>query len=385
MSRRPTSLPTPQPSPARKQATAHFRGWWGLPLLLLFTACGSTTDEADPATAAQPLTAVRTQPIRQQPLRVFAAYLGEVQPKHRVIVTARSPGVLSELPFEEGQRVQLGERIARIDAPENALRIQRVRSELKRAETERDFVCQRGAEDRSLTEKGALAPLQAQTTQKNCEVARAAVRAAQAQLKETQLIASRDQEHTPIAGVVGPWLAQPGESVGPGRPLLSISSHTLELRVALNEHDLQRGLGLGSRAELSLPGQAPHLSQIEWVAPQAQGPSRSRAVTLALPDELLPQLYPGLTLDVRFILAEAPMGPTVVADAITQRADQPGVFLVADDRLKWVEVRAGLRAGDWIAVSAPSLPPEGAVVVGALYTLQDGQPVLAIPEERPTK
>lgn len=327
------------------------------------------------AVAHQPV-AVRTTQVRLGVLQVRAHYLGQVRATRRATVLARSAGTLADLPLAEGEAVRHRQVVARLSTPDASARLARARAELSRAETERDYLCDRHTSDRALGDAGALPPNVVALAAKNCAVAQNAVTAAGAQVREVELASARSAEVAPFDGRIVRWLAEPGEEVMPGRPLLMVEDAAREVVVALTESDLARGLGVGSRAQLRLLDGQTHDAQIADLSADASGPGRTREATISLPAELA-SAWPGMSVDLEFIVAEIPDATAVPRDALHKDAAGHAIFLVLDDHLKRQPVTPGLASRGWVAVT-PAPQPGTHVVVGAPAGLHDGQRVFAV-------
>ncbi len=343
--------------------------------------------------------AVRVAPVRVGPMRQVVRYVGTVRPHREVNILAQLPGRLTDLPVAEGASCAKGDVLVRIDSPELAARRARVRAELQRARTERGWACGRLATDERLHEAGALPKAQLDQTRRACDGAKAAVRAAQAQLREVGAQLDKVEERAPFAGHVLRWVADPGQNIMPGRPILVLAGDAPELLVRVGEADLRAGVRVGTRTLLTLtPGAPPVSTEVSWVAPAASGPTHAFDVVVALegaPLETAPEaLRLGMSVDVSFVLAETPHAVAVPERAIRRpRADEagvpPAIFLVRGGhagstratggtkdsgvapRAHRQPVTLGLRADGWVAIT-PGPPADARVVLTGVETLTEG-------------
>ncbi|TNF34970.1 MAG: efflux RND transporter periplasmic adaptor subunit, partial [Deltaproteobacteria bacterium] len=251
------------------------------------------------------------------------------------------------------------------------------RAEVSRARIERDYLCERARTDGALEQAGAVPGAAGDLGRKQCATARAAVRASEAQLHELGVVEARAAEEAPIDGLVLEWLAEPGENVMPGRPLVRIGGSAMELTVALTEADLARGVGVGTAATVSARGGSPIATEIVSLAPLARGPGRTVEATLRLPEPLAQGAYAGMSLDVAVTLERVDDTVSVPSDALLLDGDGAAIFVARDGRLARVRVTPGLVAGGWVAVDPPPAA-DSRVVVGALRGLEDEQPVYAV-------
>lgn len=336
----------------------------------------SGASPVEPGAAPRPV-AVRTVAVRTGDLRSEAVYVGTARPRVRATVVARVAGTLSELVADEGDAVTAGQHLARVLTPDAAARVERAKAESRRARSERDYLCDRFTKDQALREAGAIPGAAADLGGKQCDTARAGVRAAEAQVNELVALASKSDEEAPLTGRVLERLAEPGEHVLPGRPLLVLGGDELEVVLPLTEGDRARGVGVGTPAWVRVRGGATVQTTVVALGPQARGPGRTVEATVALPAALRDSSYPGQSLDVGLVLAEVRGATSVPSDALGASQDGPVVFLVEGDRLVRRPVRVVLSSQGWAAI-APALAPEARVVVGSLRGLAHDLPVYPV-------
>ena len=339
----------------------------------------ATPDEGSAAVSAPQPRAVRTVAVRVGPLREVVRYVGTVRSHREVTVLAQLPGTLIAQPAREGETVEEGAVLARIASPETEARVARVQAELQRARTDSAWRCDRYQTDRRLRRSGAIPQAQLDQSRGACHGGRAAVRAAQAQLREMEALLAKAVERAPFAGRVLLWHGEPGENVLPGRPLLRLGDREREVLVRVAESDVRRGIRPGTAALLDLSPAAATPSSVTWVAPQTTGPARALDVVVALPPEVPDDLRHGMSVDVSFVLAEALDAVAVPERALQRGPDGDAILLVVGDRLERHPVVPGVRAEGWVAVEPPP-PGESRVVVGGLETLVDGARVFTVSE-----
>ncbi len=192
---------------------------WALSALL-FAAC---TDAGAQDSAAEPAPA---------PLELETVTPTEVRPVHRAhgvlragdaaMVAFLEGGRLAERPVEVGQRVAAGDVVARLDDPgtRNAVRGARAsvaELEERLAQLERD-------RDRSATlaREGVATSEELERVQSGLSRTRSALEGARAQLGETRRRRAETVVRAPFSGVVTDVLAEPGELLGPGQPVIRL-------------------------------------------------------------------------------------------------------------------------------------------------------------------
>jgi len=315
-------------------------------------------------------------------MRERVNYLATVHSRVEVKIQAQTAGKVVRLPVAEGGRALAGEVIAELHSPELGDRQEKVNAELEKARTERDFVCEIYASDLKLVRAEALPRRQAETSGKNCAVAEAGLAAAAAGRKELDSLAAKTVETAPFTGMALQWLAEPGQNVMPGQPLLIFGNEELEARVQVSEMDIRRGIMAGLPVLVLLPERGESRLSVTSVAPQARGPGRSVEVRIDLPSELAEGLFHGMSLEVWFVLREEAAAVAVPRRALQSSGPDHFIFLVEDDQARRIKVEPGISEGGWVAVHPA--PPDGAwVAVSGLETLSDGMDLFVVQEGVP--
>lgn len=360
---------------AWKQASTHIL-LASLLLLLTFSSCRPSP----PSPTDPPPFAVRTSPVRTGPIRQRVEYVGTVHSTREIRVLSRVSGTLLDLPIKEGHDVRKGNVIARMSAPEAHARVQQVAAEASRAHTERVYLCNRFDTDQQLADAGALHPAQLDLSRKGCEASQAAERAAKAAHAEVHSVAAKSTESAPFDGRVLQWLAEPGEHLLPGKPLLLLGNQPLEVRIPVAELDVERGLRPGTPVELHKSGEKVVQAAIASVAPMATGPGRTIEVRVPIPEGERDRFSHGQSMNVSFVVSESEAATSVPVDAIRREGENNVIFLIENDVAKRKTVTLGPRDGAWIAV-LPAPGESARVAVTGLDQLRDGMKVYSVMAE----
>lgn len=314
---------------------------------------------------------MRVAQVRHQDVVQGRRYLAEVVTSSTVQILARVQGTVSTLPVAEGDAAAAGDVLARLDAPDVMARLGRTRAERERVEQERDFVCGRLETDRRLTEAGDMAPDRLEASEKNCAGARLAASAAKAAEDEVGAVTARSAERAPFSGVVLEQLAEPGQAVMPGMPLLVYGSDERELLLRVPSSDLSAGLSEGTPV-LFDGGRGTVSSVGGW----AKGPGQLVELRVAFDQSDISPVV-GSTTTATLVLDERAGACAVPLDALGDDALGSYLLTVQGEGLHRVEVARGPQADGWIAVE-PHLPPGTHVVVGQLDKLDIDRSVLAV-------
>jgi RND family efflux transporter MFP subunit len=349
-------------------------------LVLTFVGCngGSADSVGTPGNSTNytdntPI-AVRVMTPEYRTIENRLSYVGTVHARYEVPIASRTQGTLTERTRAEGEFFTRGTVLARLEAPE-------LEAAVERLSAEADYWTQRHETDTSLAEQGALAPEQADSSERAARGARAALAEARAQLAKTVVEA-------PFDGQVLDWLAEPGQPLMPGQPIVVVGDPTREVRVDVVEEDLFRGISEGTSALLNLgthvrpPGAGDEsalvTSRVTAIAPGSSGPARTFRVTIPVPETENPRK--GSSVRVHFVLDRSESSPAVPSRAITIRDGTPYLFVISDNTARMERVTTGVSAGGWTAVDF-SWNGEDPVAVTNLSSLYDGAPVLAVREE----
>jgi RND family efflux transporter MFP subunit len=321
-------------------------------------ACGGHEKPKAAEPPAGPARDVKTAEVVRAGGAGEVAVPGAVQARKRAALSARMPASVTELPYQEGQWVQAGAVVVRLD--DAALRAAVAAAEAGLSAVDSDL-----ARTKALLEKGAATP-------RELEQATAAASGARAQLAGAKDNLSHAALRAPFAGRVASRRVNLGDVVSPGMPLIEIEGQGgLELRATV-ESGIAATLRPGSKVKAIVDGQpGPLTATVTAIAPSGDPTTHRFELKADLPEAsglraglFARLLVPGVAADPRI---------TVPAAALFERGGLTGLFVVSDGkaRLRWVA--AGARDGDTVEVRAGVEPGERVVLDPA--GLADGTPV----------
>ncbi len=407
--------------------------WLGVAVLVIVAAVG-VARRRGPARIAVDTGTV----ARQVHFRSTVTASGEIVATRYADIGSDVMGKIVALPVVEGDRVRKGQLLARIDpvqaqseatgaeAQVNALEADaRAAAEAVRAATADIEVAEARGRDaeqqlrrkRDLQAQGVIPAADYDTAKAAADAAGAQIasaratlgrasqaldaaarRVAQARAQKTRAddVFRKTSVTAPMDGIVTRLRVREGEMVvvgiqnQPGTTLMTVSDlGAVNAEVKVAEADVLR-VTVGQPAAVTLealPGKRFAGRVIEVGAsalPVAGANAAARefrvVVRLDRPD---PGLRPGLTCDAEIVTSEKADALTVPLQAVVLRpadrgAEQPGVFVVRNDRVAFAPVTPGVIGGVDIEISGVD---EGTpVVVGpfqALRELKDGAPVRA--------
>ena len=300
---------------------------------------------------------------------------GSLRAVNSAFVKARVPGELQGLALREGDTVQAGQVVARIEARESQARLQQAREQADAAKSQIDIAERQFSNNKALVDQGFISRSALDTSANNLAAAQATHKAALAAVDLAQKGMEDTVLRAPISGMVAQRLAQPGERVPiDGRVIEIVDLSRLELEATLTAADSVE-VRVGQEALLQVEGSPrPVAARVVRINPSAQAGSRSVLAYLSLADPagLRQGLFAQGTLAVGRASALA-----VPLSAVRTDKPAPYVQVVEDNKVAHKPVQTGARGeaekDSWVAVQG--LQPGAAVIRGHVGPLREGTAV----------
>ena len=304
---------------------------------------------------------------------------GALKAVSSAIVKARVAGELQGLTVREGDAVQAGQVIARIDSTEFQARVRQARQQARAARAQVDIAQRSFDNNRSLVEQGFISKTALESSAATLATAQANYQAAQAGAE----IATKSLEDTvlraPISGQISQRMAQPGERVGiDARIVEIIDLSRLELEASVGATD-SMNVGLGQTAILQIEGTAnPVRAKVVRINPSAV--AGSRAVQVYLGVEPRVGLRQGLFAQGMLGIAQVKT-LAVPVNAVRTDKPQPYVQLVSGQEIHHQTVELGARGevDDKAMVEIKGVPEDSIVLSGTVGILREGSKISLSP------
>ena len=338
------------------------------------------------------------RPVGRGTVREIAAFTGSLQPASRLLVAAKTGGLLERLLVDIGDRVASGVLIAVLDAREASRQVEQARAALTVAEANlEDARIAREAARReherisTLREKKIASEAELEPAEDPLSKAESRHVLVRAQLQQQQTALESAREQVGDTRVTASWqgggqrvvaerFVEPGALLRANDPIVSVLDvDRLIASVYVTEQAFTPGAGRPAghdRSPIPCPAH-PSPGQVVRVAPFLQESSRQAEVRIEVPNPGS-RLKPGMF--VRAELEFARRGEnavTVPPAAVVQREERKGVFLVdAESKrgARFVPVETGVTEVDKVEIVSP--PLTGQVVVLGQHLLSDGSAVL---------
>lgn len=186
-----------------------------LPLALALLAVGTSTALAQSAPAAPPAPSVVVAAVAKKDLTPALKFTGRVEAVDKVDLRARVDGYLEKRGFTEGQMVDKGDLLFRIEQQQYQARVEIAQANLARAQASQQntgFQLRRGQE--LLRNNNIAASVVDERAAADAE-ARATVQQMKAALTEAQINLGYTDIYAPFAGQIGQSVYSIGNYVGP--------------------------------------------------------------------------------------------------------------------------------------------------------------------------
>lgn len=223
-----------------------------LPLVGL-AAAGALVVQVRGATSEAPPAAAIAEP-RLESSSIRAEGRVTTYPGAQVTVSTEREGLLSSLRVDEKSVVRKGEVVAELDAGEQQAALREARAQLREAQAELRLAKIDAERYGNLLAEGAVSRQQAEQARRDAETALARQAAAQARVEKLRAQTDKSVIRSPIDGVVIARMAQPGEVIDAGAPLVTIADIThSRIEAEVDEFDLGR-VSLGSPVTVQAEG-----------------------------------------------------------------------------------------------------------------------------------
>jgi membrane fusion protein (multidrug efflux system) len=267
---------------------------------------------------SMPPTPVETAAVTRGPVIERFDAVGTVEAGDAITVVSEIAAAVVSLPFREGDPVQRGALIARLDDSQLA-------AELARAEAVRDQ--RQSAYDRikAVVDEGAGAPQDLDDGAAALKVAEADLALARARLAKTRITA-------PFGGILGARRVSPGAFLRAGDAITDLARiDELRIKFAAPERYLSK-LHRGAPVTVSTTAYPDHplTGAIDVIEPVLDPRTRNASIVARVqnPEGLF---RPGMSADVTAILAQRDRALTIPSEAVFAEGNQILVYVVRED------------------------------------------------------
>ena len=333
---------------------------WGLAALLLALIAASIVrtlsereakQQALSAQTAQPtptvveLAATDVTQATTQPLSLGLPISGALKAVNSAMVKARVAGELQGLTLREGDRVQAGQIIARVDATEYQARVQQAQEQADAAKTQIDIAQRQFDNNRALVDQGFISKTALDTSASTLTGAQATHKAALSGVAVAKKSLDDTVLRSPISGWVAQRLAQPGERVAiEARVIEVVDLSRLELEITLSAAESLL-VKVGQNAELQVDGTSqPIAARVVRISPSTQAGSRSVLAYLSVDASVASNVGLRQGMFAQGSLGTGQLsGLSVPLSAVRTDKPAPYVQIVENKQVVYREIELGTR------------------------------------------
>ena len=362
---------------------------------LFLTPQPKRTDAPEPATAPQAIP-VEVARIQRGPMELRRSFSGALEAPAQFVVAPKVGGRIKRLIVKLADSVSRGQVVAELDNDEYVQAMAQARAELAvakanlaEAKSALEIANRELQRITRLRERGVASEANLDTTRANqlarqagLEVARAGVTRAEAALETTRIRLDytrirADWSNGSNNRVVAERYVDEGQTVPANTPLLRIVElDPISGVIFVSEKDYGR-LQPGQEVTLTTDAYPTETfgGRIARIAPVFREATRQARVEITVdnPDH---RLKPGMFIRATVVLEQVADAVSVPEQALTNRSDRTGVFLIndADNSVVWREVQTGIREGNRVQILGEEL--SGRVVTLGQQLVDDGSTIM---------
>jgi RND family efflux transporter MFP subunit len=303
-----------------------------------------------------------------------------------VSVVPKTAGRLDSVAVRLGDRVQHGQRIAKIEDEEIQQQVKQAEAALevskatiRQREADLELAKTNAERSRSLFQRQLLPQQTLDDSESKYQSAMAALdlgraQDAQSRARYEELKVTLDNTIivSPVDGFVARRTADPGAYVSPNAPVVDVVDiGRVRLVVNVVEKDLKAvAVGNTTRVEVdAFPGET-FLGRIARIAPVLDPATRTASIEIEIPNPAF-RLKPGMYARVGITTGTRPNALVVPANAVIDSNGTRGVFVATNDIAAWRPVKVGIENDQRIEILDGVRDGDRVVTVGA-SSLRDG-------------
>jgi membrane fusion protein (multidrug efflux system) len=311
---------------------------------------------------------------------------GALRAVNQAVVKAKLAGEVREVLVREGEAVQPGQVLVKMDTADYEARLAQARGSLAAAKAQLDIAKQARDNNKSLLDKTFISKNAYDNSSNQYAIAAANVDSAKGALEVAQKALADTVIRAPIAGLISSRTVQPGEKVSPDNRLLDVVDlRLLEMEAPVPTQDIAK-IKLGQNVQLKIEGVAGAvIGNVRRINPATSAGSRSimAYIQVANADAASGsgQLRAGMFGEAQLVIEKKADVLSIPQSAVRYDAGAPIVYVVEENILQQRPVRLGMQAelnGVAVVEILSGLTKDSKVVKTNLGILRPGLPVKVV-------
>lgn len=330
-----------------------------LACVLILGACGQGDKKQEAQEETPPIPVEVSLPVRGD---VYAVYSGTapIEAFAEADVIAKVPGEVKEILVEEGDEVEKGAVLARLDG--DRLRLELNESKARLRKLQRDF-----ERNKDLREKGLISEGDFEKIQYDLEALQAAYNLASLELDYTQIRA-------PINGVVSNRFIKLGNTLKVGDPLFGVTS--LEPLVAylfVPEREFRQiAAGQPVAIDIDALDDLRVFAEVTRVSPVVDPVTGTFKITIEI-DDPERRIKPGMFGRISVVFDQRENALQIPRSAIIEELGTTSVFVVVDDTAVRKQVKTGFSNNGLIEITDGLSDDDRVITVGQIGLKPDAE------------
>lgn len=332
---------------------------------LVFTmACNSGNDNEQQDDEEKLIIPVEVSNVSRGNISAYYANTATLEAEQEATVVAKVRGIVREIYVEEGDEVNAGEVIAKIEDDQYRIEVARAKANLDRLKNDFD-------RNKELYEKNLIAAEAFQNSQYEYESQKAAYELAQLNFEHTSI-------KSPIGGVISERFVKVGNMIGTDQQVFRVTDFSpLQAILHIPEHEMAK-IRKDQRAELkvdALPGQS-FSGHVERISPVVDPETGTFKVTVFV-DETKDMLRPGMFGRVKIVYDTRQNTRMIPKSAVISEDLAQSVYVIKDSLAFKKAIKTGYTNGVNVEVIEGLEDGEMVVTIGQ-GSLQDSTKVNVI-------
>ncbi len=316
--------------------------------------------------------------VEAMPLARWLPVSGTLQPVNQATVKAKVSGDVRQITVREGETVQAGQLLARIDTADLEAKLASSIGALESAKAQLALAEKTRATNQALLKQNFISQNAFDNSESSYSVSQGTVKSAEAQVQLARNALRDAVAISPLTGIVAKRHVQPGEKVAFDSPLVTVVDlKALELQAMVPAVDVPE-LTMGMKVELTIDGfgEQRFSGKIERINPSTEPGTRAFLVYVGIPNAQ-GVLRGGMFATGRVAIAAQAPTPTLPVSAIRTRS---GTVLRLGDRFGKLVRRNVMSGGATRIPAASSSRPRCRAdlpILGSKFdNLKEGAPAL---------
>ena len=318
------------------------------------------------------------------------AVVGNLIGDQTVSVVPKTAGRLEQISVKLGDRVNRGQRIAKIEDQEILEQVKQAeaafevaKATIRQREADLELAKTNVERSRNLFQRQLLpqqtlddAEAKYQSAQASLDLARAQNSQSQSRLDELRINLQNTIITSPVNGFVARRAADPGAFVSANAPIVDVVD-IIHVRLVANivEKDLKQiGVGDSARVEVdAFPGES-FMGRIARLSPVLDPATRTAPIEVEIPNDQY-RLKPGMYARVGIITESHPNALVVPTNSLVDANGTRGVYLAVNNVAQFHAVKIGIEGNERTEVLDGVSEGDRVVTTGAAG-LRNGDPIV---------